>query len=113
MAAITVEPVAIAPLAEQHKIVAEFERLVSIIDALEQILDLALKQAQRVRRSILKDAFAGTLVPQDPNDEPAERLLERIKTERAKRKAEKQAEAKSNRKRVTRKRLNRPERPAA
>ena len=113
MAAITVEPVAIAPLAEQHKIVSEFERLTSIIHALEQTIDLAFKKADRVRQSILKDAFEGKLVPQDPNDEPAELLLERIKLERAKREAEKQADLKSNRKRSTKKRPNRTERPAA
>ena len=113
MAAITVEPVAIAPLAEQHKIVSEFERLTSIIHALEQTIDLAFKKADRVRQSILKDAFEGKLVPQDPNDEPAELLLERIKLEHAKREAERQAEAKSNRKHSMKNRTKRTERPAA
>ena len=41
-------------------------------------------QAERLRQSILKRAFEGRLVPQDPADEPAERLLERIKAEKAK-----------------------------
>jgi type I restriction enzyme S subunit len=41
-----------------------------------------LIQAESLRQSILKKAFEGRLVPQDPNDEPAEKLLERIKREK-------------------------------
>ena len=41
-----------------------------------------MKEAERLRQSILKIAFEGRLVPQDPTDEPAEKLLERIKAER-------------------------------
>ncbi len=44
---------------------------------------LHLQQAEALRQSILKKAFSGQLVPQDPNDEPASALLARIKTERA------------------------------
>ena len=98
---------------EQRQIADEVERILSITDASEQIIEARLKQAERLRQSILKQAFEGKLVAQDPNDEPAELLLERIKTERAKRDAEKQAEAKSNRKRFTKNRLNRTQRPAA
>lgn len=101
------------PILEQRQIADEVERILSITDASEQIIEARLKQAERLRQSILKQAFEGRLVPQDLNDEPAELLLERIKIERAKREAEKQAEAKSNRKRFTRKRPNRTERPAA
>ena len=42
----------------------------------------SLKQAEALRQSILKKAFSGKLVPQDPNDEPAEKLLARIRAER-------------------------------
>lgn len=44
----------------------------------------SLAQAQRLRQSILKKAFEGRLVAQDAKDEPAEKLLERIKIEREK-----------------------------
>ena len=51
------------------------------------ILDENLSKAQALKQSILKKAFAGQLVPQDPNDEPAEELLKRIRaTQAAKRK---------------------------
>ena len=100
-------------LDEQEQIVAEAERCLSIADSIEQSLDRGLVQADQMRTAILKQAFEGKLIPQDPNDEPAELLLERIKNERAKREAEKQAEAKSNRKGFTNKRPKRTERPAA
>lgn len=50
----------------------------------EQTIKQGLKQSNRLRQSILKKAFEGKLVPQDPEDEPAEKLLERIKAEKVK-----------------------------
>ena len=75
--------VVLPPLAEQECIVAEVERRLSVADEMGKVVDQSLKQAERLRQSILKRAFAGQLVPQDPNDEPAEKLLERIRAERA------------------------------
>jgi len=69
---------------EQHQIVFEIERRFSVADEIEKTVDLSIKHTERLRYSILKKAFEGKLVPQDPNDEPAEKLLERIKTEKAK-----------------------------
>jgi len=84
-------PIPIPSLAEQHRIVEEIERCFSVADQIEKSVDQGLKQAERLRQSILKRAFEGKLVPQDPNDEPAEKLLERIKAERAKRLTEAKA----------------------
>lgn len=72
------------PLKEQYKIAEELQLKFSITDQLEKTIDSNLKRAEKLRQSILKQAFEGKLVPQDPNDEPAEKLLERIKAEKAK-----------------------------
>ncbi len=71
-------------LEEQHNIVAAIESRLSICDKLEETILQSLQQAEALRQSILKKAFAGQLVPQDPNDEPASVLLERIRAERLK-----------------------------
>lgn len=75
--------VPIPPEFEQKAIVEEVERLLSIANATEQTIEQSLKQAERLRQSILQRAFSGKLVPQDPTDEPASSLLERIREERA------------------------------
>jgi type I restriction enzyme S subunit len=76
---------AIPPLAEQSAIVELVEDQLSMIDHLEADLAAKVKSAQALRQSILRDAFAGQLVPQDPNDEPASELLKRIAAEREER----------------------------
>jgi type I restriction enzyme S subunit len=69
-------------LKEQEQILQEIESRLSICDRLEDTIIENLQKAEALRQSILKQAFEGKLVPQDPNDEPAEKLLERIKAER-------------------------------
>lgn len=75
-------PVPVPPLPEQHRIVAEVERRLSVVDELEATVEKNLARCARLRQSILKMAFEGRLVPQDPNDEPASVLLDRIRRER-------------------------------
>jgi len=72
-------PVPLPPFAEQAEFVAEAERRLSIVDELEARVAADRKRAGWLRQIILKRAFAGRLVPQDPNDEPAAILLERIR----------------------------------
>jgi type I restriction enzyme, S subunit len=72
-------PVPLLPAAEQEQIVSEVERRLSVVDAVEAEVDHGLKRAARLRQAILKRAFEGKLVPQDPNDEPAAELLKRLK----------------------------------
>ena len=74
--------VPIPSLTEQEQIVSELERYLSVADSAEATLDAELKRAERLRQSILKHAFSGKLVPQDPNDEPASVLLEKIREEK-------------------------------
>jgi type I restriction enzyme, S subunit len=75
--------VPLPPMAEQCRIVAEVECRFSVIDELETTVEANLKRAARLSQAILKYAFEGKLVPQDPDDEPAIALLERIRAERA------------------------------
>ncbi len=70
------------PVSEQVAIVETVEGQLSIIEHLDADLDAKLKGAQGLRQAILRHAFTGRLVPQDPNDEPASELLKRIAAER-------------------------------
>ena len=87
-------PVPLPPLAEQRRVIAEVERRLSVIQQAEAAVEANVARAERLRQSILKQAFSGKLVPQDPDDEPASMLLERIRAERE----AAEAAARSNRK---------------
>lgn len=73
----------IPPLPEQQEIVRLLDEQFEAIERNERELDAALKRSEALRQSILKRAFSGRLVPQDPADEPASTLLSRLRTERA------------------------------
>jgi type I restriction enzyme S subunit len=73
--------VALCGIEEQKEIQIEIEARLSSVDQLELTITTALQQAEALRQSILKRAFSGHLVPQDPHDEPATALLARIKAE--------------------------------
>lgn len=75
--------VSVCGLEEQKLIVQLLDEKFSEVDQLEQTLTSSLNQADALRQSILKKAFSGQLVPQDPADEPAVELLARIKAEQS------------------------------
>jgi type I restriction enzyme, S subunit len=76
-------PVGLPPVAEQSRILEEVDRHLSRADALAASIAQSKRRAQRLRRAILAAAFQGRLVPQDPNDEPASVLLDRIRAQAA------------------------------
>jgi type I restriction enzyme, S subunit len=75
----------VPPRVEQDAIIEAVEDQLSVIDHLEADLAAKLKNVQTLRQSILRDAFSGKLVPQNPNEEPASELLKRIAAEREQR----------------------------
>lgn len=75
--------VPVPPLEEQHRIVAEVERRLSVADAIGAEIGAGIARCARLRRATLKKAFEGRLVPQDPNDEPVGALLKRLVASRA------------------------------
>ena len=74
------------PLAEQHRIVAKIEELLPYIErygkAEEHLTALNTTFPEALKKSILQEAVQGKLVPQNPDDEPASVLLERIRAEK-------------------------------
>jgi type I restriction enzyme, S subunit len=68
---------------EQQIIADHLDDVFSIVDQQEQAISESLQKAEALRQSILKKAFSGQLVTQNPEDEPASVLLERIRMEKA------------------------------
>ena len=68
---------------EQKRIAEEVEYIDSIVESNERIISQNLTYTKKLLQSILKVAFEGKLVPQEPDDEPAEMLLQKIKNEKS------------------------------
>ena len=71
-------------LAEQNQIVHFLDRISNLCDELDRRIESEIRRSDSLRQSVLGRAFSGQLVPQDPSDEPASVLLDRIKAEREK-----------------------------
>ena len=70
------------PLNEQKRIVTKIESIFGNIDSIEKQVNDAIRSLNTLKQSVLKLAFEGKLVPQDPSDEPASVLLEKIKLQK-------------------------------
>jgi type I restriction enzyme, S subunit len=92
------------PLPEQREIVRRVDELFALADKAEASYKAAMEKVDSIEQTILAKAFRGELVPQDPNDEPAEKILERILAEKAKLEAER---PKRGRPRLTNRRTSR------
>ncbi|MBK7110372.1 MAG: restriction endonuclease subunit S [Chitinophagales bacterium] len=84
----------IPPLDKQNEIVKEIESRLSVCDKIEETIENSLLQAEALRLSIIKKAFEGKLVKQNPKDEPATKLLERMRAEKKKNEMEKKTKLK-------------------
>ena len=76
-------PIPLPPIVEQAEAMNALEAVLLSVSEQEQFLDKSLQQSTAQRQNILRAAFSGQLVAQDPHDEPASVLLERIRAERA------------------------------
>jgi type I restriction enzyme, S subunit len=76
-------PVPVPPATEQAEIIALVDEELSQIDATETAIEHGMLRASRLRQSILRQAFEGRLIPQDPTDEPASVLLDRLRSSRS------------------------------
>lgn len=95
-------PVALAPSLEQEAITEVVAEQFSVIEHVHEDFDKRARNSQSLRQSILRHAFTGQLVPQDPKDEPASDLLKRIAAEREARKKTKATPRKQTAKRQKR-----------
>ena len=76
-------PIPLPPLAEQSFVAEQIALLLAAVELQVNFVEHGLTQSTAQRQNLLRAAFAGQLVPQDPADEPAAELLARIRAERA------------------------------
>ena len=76
-------PVPLISFEEQEELCKQLDRMMMFIDVQIDEISMGLEKARTLRQAILLAAFSGGLTQQDPNDEPASILLERIRTEKA------------------------------
>ncbi|MGV9832947.1 restriction endonuclease subunit S [Nocardia niigatensis] len=76
-------PIPLPPPREQEQIVATVRELLDRLDRVAAAADTVLAQGDQLCRALLADAFAGRLVAQDPSDEPASAILDRVRAERS------------------------------
>lgn len=81
-------PITLPPLDEQKEIVRQVDKLFTLADKVEEHYQKARARVDALAQSVLAKAFRGELVPQNPDDEPAEKLLQRIQEEKTKLEAE-------------------------
>ncbi len=74
-------PIPLPPATEQQRVVSTIEQVFSNEESILESVRFNLVRCARLRQAILKWAFEGILVDQNPNDEPAEQLLERIRAD--------------------------------
>ncbi len=82
-AAIRSLPIAVPPLSIQESIIETVAQQLSTVEQVDNEIGRSKIHVDKLRRSLLAEAFVGRLVPQDSDDEPASVLLERIRAERA------------------------------
>lgn len=75
-------PIPLPPLGEITAIVSELSLMASVVDEALDTIETQQRRSERLRQSVLRAAFSGQLVRQEPHDEPASALLERIRAER-------------------------------
>ncbi|MDY5779564.1 MAG: restriction endonuclease subunit S, partial [Succinivibrionaceae bacterium] len=77
-------PIGIPPLEEQKRIVAKISEIFTVLDEIEKLQSKYSSNQDALKDKVLDAAIKGKLVPQDPNDEPASILLEKIAKEKEK-----------------------------
>ena len=76
-------PFPVPPLKEQREIVRRIENQFAFTERIENDISSLFRKCSALNRKILSNAFQGKLVPQDPTDESASKLLERIKADKS------------------------------